>query len=52
MRSFCSGTSVDATLARIWPYVEKDVATVASSTASNHIDIGAFYETVAYFRND
>lgn len=52
MRSFCSGTSVDASLTRIWPYVEKDVATVASSAASNHIDIGAFYETVAYFRND
>lgn len=52
MRSFCSGASLEATLARIWPYVEKDVATVASSAASNGIDIGAFHETVAYFKDD
>ena len=50
MRSFQNNASVADALSRSRPYLEKDVATVASSAANMGIDIGAFAQTVEYFR--
>jgi len=49
MRSFQTGNSIPDVLARIQPYLSKDVTTVAASALSAEIDIGAFHDTIRYF---
>ncbi|MCE7797371.1 NAD(P)-dependent oxidoreductase [Sphingobium sufflavum] len=49
---FRSGVPVDAALARSWPFVSKDVATVAASAAGAGIDLAAFAPTLAFFGKD
>jgi 3-hydroxyisobutyrate dehydrogenase len=50
LRSFQSPSPIAETLRRIQPYVGKDVATIAKTSAESDIDISAFADAIAYFR--
>jgi 3-hydroxyisobutyrate dehydrogenase len=49
LRSFQSPNPIAETLRRIQPYVGKDVATIAKTSADTGIGISAFAETIAFF---
>jgi 3-hydroxyisobutyrate dehydrogenase len=49
LRSFQSPAPIATTLSRIQPYVGKDVATIAKTSANAGINIDAFADTIAYF---